>query len=173
MRSFAARTGGIAALALLAAGCATAAPEAVPPRAAHPYADCAPVSADQIRDAVHATALLAHHTPQACLWDAQIGAGDAGVSFVFSAEDSLQQIWDRARADGFRTEHLVIAEHTFGTVTAAAFYLRNPHDLGDCGVAAAANGSIIWRVQNRTAATTLDPCAAARQLATLMVDLSP
>ncbi|AFU01888.1 DUF3558 family protein [Nocardia brasiliensis] len=173
MKPFAARIAGLAALAGVLAACGTPPPDAAPAVAAHPYADCAPVTTDQIRDAVRATALLAHHTPQACLWDAQIGDGDAGVSFTFSARDSLQQIWDRARADGFETEHMVITKHVLGTVTATAFYIRNPHDPGDCAVAAAANGAIVWRIQNRTHSTQLNPCAAALQLATLMVDLSP
>ncbi|MFG1798471.1 DUF3558 family protein [Nocardia sp. NPDC049149] len=176
MIPFSARNAGVAAVAVvaLATGCASNdVPEAAPAAARTPFADCAPLSTDQISEAVHADSLVAHRTPQACLWDAQIGTGDAGISFAFSADESLQQLWDRARANGFQTEHMIITQHALGTVTATAFYIRNPHDPDDCAVAAASNGSITWRVQNRSRPAALDPCAAALQLATMMVDLSP
>ncbi|MFF3228425.1 DUF3558 family protein [Nocardia suismassiliense] len=176
MTPFSARNAGFAVLALagLVTGCSsTSTPDAGPAAPASPFADCAPVTTQQISDAVHADSLTAHRTAQACFWEAQVGDGDAGISFTFSAQDSLQQLWDRARAGGFRTEHMVITKHALGTVTATAFYVRNPHDPGDCAVVAASNGAITWRVQNRSRTTPLDPCAAALRLATLMVDLSP
>ncbi|MFI7000953.1 DUF3558 family protein [Nocardia sp. NPDC050175] len=176
MNPFSVRNAGLAVIALagLVTGCSSAStPDAAPAAPANPFADCAPLTNQQISDAVHASSLTTHHSPQVCYWEAQVGDGDATVSFTYSAQDSLQQLWDRARADGFRTEHMVITKHVLGTVTATAFYVRNPHDPGDCAVTAAANGAITWRVQNRSDTTALDPCAAALDLATMMVDLSP
>ncbi|MFB8275874.1 DUF3558 family protein [Nocardia colli] len=176
MHPFSVRNAGLVVIALagLVTGCSsTNTPDAAPAASANPYADCAPLTNQQISDAVRAGSLTTHHTPQVCYWEAQVGDGDATVSFTYSAQDSLQQLWDRARADGFQTEHMVITKHVLGTVTATAFYIRNPHDPGDCAVTAAANGAITWRVQNRSPTTALDPCAASLALATMMVDLSP
>ncbi|QXN95136.1 DUF3558 domain-containing protein [Nocardia iowensis] len=176
MIPFSVRNAGLAVIALagLLTGCSSGTtPEAARTAPAAPFADCAPLSTQQISDAVHADRLIAQHTLPACRWAAQIGAGGADISFTFSATDSLQQLWDRARSDGFQTEHMVITKHALGTVTATAFYVRDPHDPTGCAVVAASNGAITWRVQNLSRTTSLDPCAASLELATMMVDLSP
>ena len=174
------RIGGTVALlaaAGLVAGCSgnsspTAGPAASP--AANPLADCAPLTEEQITLAAHAETLTAQHRPPVCVWHAQRGDGESDLTFTYTDKESLQQTWQKAQEDGFGTEHLTITKQVFGTtVTATGFYIRNPHDPGDCAVAAADNGTIVWRVQNRSRTAQPDACAIALQLATLTIDLSP
>ncbi|WP_330256406.1 DUF3558 domain-containing protein [Nocardia sp. NBC_00565] len=161
----------------LAAGCSdTATPDAGPTAApaANSLSNCTPLTEEQISRAAQADTLTAHHRPPVCVWQAQRGDDESELTFTFSDRESLQQRWQQADSDGFQTEHLTITEQIFGaTVTATGFYIRDPHDPGDCAVAAADNGTIVWRVQNHSHTTTPDPCATALQLATLTIDLAP
>lgn len=178
MTAFRARAG-LAALAAtgLLTGCSgnsalDAGPTTGP--AANPLTQCNPLTDDQITQAVHADSLTAHHRPPVCAWTAQRGDDESDLTFTFSDHDSLQLTWQRAQADGFETEHLTITKQVLGTtVTATGFYVKNPHDAGDCAVVASDNGTITWRVQNRSHTAKLDPCATALQLTTLTIDLSP
>lgn len=171
--------GGLALLATagLLTGCSDpAAPDAQPTSApaANSLANCTPLTEEQISRAAQADTIATKHRPPVCVWQAQRDTGESDLTFTFTDRESLQQTWQRAENDGFQTEHLTITEQIFGaTVTATGFYIRNPHDPGDCAVAAADNGTIVWRVQNRSHTTTPDPCAIALQLATLTIDLAP
>ncbi|WP_433761043.1 DUF3558 family protein [Nocardia sp. CA-135398] len=174
MNAFRLRYGlAVLAAAGLLTGCSDkAAPDAHP--ATTPAANCTPLTEEQISHAAQADTLTTHHRPPVCVWQAQRGADESDLSFTYTDRESLQQTWQRAENDGFQTEHLTITEQIFGaTVTATGFYIHNPHDPGDCAVAAADNGTIVWRVQNHSHTTTPDPCAIALQLATLTIDLAP
>ncbi|MEV6335127.1 DUF3558 family protein [Nocardia vinacea] len=178
MTAFRVRSGlAVLAAAGLLTGCSDkAAPDAHPTSTptAGSLANCAPLTEEQISRAAQADTLTTDHRPPVCVWRAQRGADESDLSFTYTGRESLQQTWQRAENDGFQTEHLTITEQIFGaTVTATGFYIRNPHDPGDCSVAAADNGTIVWRVQNHSHTTTPDPCAIALQLATLTIDLAP
>ncbi|MEV4124144.1 DUF3558 family protein [Nocardia sp. NPDC049707] len=167
----------VLAAAGLLTGCSdTAAPDAQPTSTppANTLTNCAPLTEEQISRAAQADTITVQHRPPVCVWQAQRDADESDLTFTYTARESLQQTWQRAENDGFQTEHLTITEQIFGTtVTATGFYIRNPHDPGDCAVAAADNGTIVWRVQNRSHTRTPDPCAIALQLATLTIDLAP
>lgn len=178
MTAFRVRSGlAVLAAAGLLTGCSDkAAPDAHPTSTptASSLANCTPLTEEQISRAAQADTLTTDHRPPVCVWRAQRGADESDLTFTYTDRESLQQMWQRAENDGFQTEHLTITEQIFGaTVTATGFYIRNPHDPGDCSVAAADNGTIVWRVQNHSHTTTPDPCAIALQLATLTIDLAP
>ncbi len=178
MTTFRVRSGLVVlAAAGLLTGCSDkAAPDAQPSSApaANSLTNCTPLTEEQISRAAQADTLTTHHHPPVCVWQAHRDTNESDVTFTYTERESLQQTWQRAENDGFRTEHLTITEQIFGaTVTATGFYIRNPHDPGDCAVAAADNGTIVWRVQNNSHTATPDPCAIALQLATLTIDLAP
>ncbi|WP_433733779.1 DUF3558 family protein [Nocardia sp. CA-129566] len=179
MAAFRTRGIGLAVLAVagLLTGCSGhGTPDAGPTAAptANSLTNCTPLTDEQIGRTAQADTLTAHHRPPVCVWQAQRGDDESDLTFTYTDRESLQQTWQRAENDGFQNQHLTITRQIFGTtVTATGFYIRNPHDPGDCAVAAADNGTIVWRVQNHSHTTSPDPCAIALQLATLTIDLAP
>ncbi|WP_328412037.1 DUF3558 family protein [Nocardia sp. NBC_00403] len=177
MTAFSPRDAGVAviAVAALLTGCSSdPAPKAVSAAEVNPLPQCEPLTNEQIQQAVHADTLTAHTTPPVCTWQAERAGVETDLTFTFTEHDSLQQIWDRAREDGYDTEHLTVTREALGTtITATGIYVRDPRDLGYCQVSAALNGTITWRVQNPSHTPAPDPCAIALELATLTIDLSP
>jgi len=165
----------VVAVAVLLAGCsADATPDAAPAADPNPLARCRPLTDEQIARTIRADALTSHLTPPTCIWNARGVDGESDLTFTFSEQDSLLQLWHRAVQDGCETEHVVVSREVLGTtITANGFYARDPRDLGTCQVSAAANGAITWRVQNRSHAPRPDPCAVALELVALTVDLAP
>lgn len=163
------------AAALLLVGCsADPTPDDAPAIEANPLAECAPITDQQISQTIHAETLTAHPSPPSCVWNAKTAEGATDVTFTFSPNDSLLQLWHQAVQNGYQTEHVVVTREALGTtITAYGFYIRDPHNPGFCAVSAAANGAITWRVQNVSQALQPEPCAAALQLAALTIDLSP
>ncbi|WP_063131734.1 DUF3558 domain-containing protein [Nocardia fusca] len=127
---------------------------------------------EQILKAADADTLTPHLVPPARTWNAQRADSETDPTFTFTDTDSLQQIWDQARAQGLHTEHMTVVREALGTtITATGLYVRDPGGPGFCQVSAAVNGSITWRVHNPT--HTPDPCAIALDLATQTIDLAP
>ncbi|RZL76694.1 MAG: DUF3558 domain-containing protein [Rhodococcus sp. (in: high G+C Gram-positive bacteria)] len=166
----------VAAVVLLAGCSADPTPDEAPAAAAvtSPLARCEPLTDEQIAQAVGAEELTSQLTPPTCVWNAKTADGETDLTFAFSEQDSLLQLWHRALQDGFETEHVVLSREALGTtITANGFSTRDPRDPGSCAVSAAANGTLTWHVQNRSHAPRPDPCAAALELASLTIDLAP
>ena len=79
-----------------------------------------PLTTDQIQRAALADVLTGHPSPPLCRWLAARAGSTSDLTFTFTKTDSLQQLWDQARQNGYDTEHLTVTRQALGTTTTRA-----------------------------------------------------